>query len=165
MATVGLACRALSALLGTGSPDLCFFPKKPKLHYNPLQNQPPPGTKHGDCRVCGASYRVTLPVSAHMCVCMCVSFCLMSPSWQCSSVTRSSFPEPWSVISFLGVLRVSLLNANSGLTQAGWHERVLCAPLGPHGAGRGIREAPSRSSCHWPPTCASLCLSGQARGS
>ena len=72
VATAGLACRALSALVGTGSPDLCFFPKKPKLHYSPLQNQPPPGIKHGDCRVCGASYRVTLPVSAHVCVCMCV---------------------------------------------------------------------------------------------
>lgn len=32
------ACGALSALIGTGSPDLCFFPKKQKLRYNPLQN-------------------------------------------------------------------------------------------------------------------------------
>lgn len=54
-----------------------------------------------------------------VCVCTCVLFCLMSPCWQCSSVTRSSFPEPWSVILFFAVLRACLLNANSGLTQAG----------------------------------------------
>ena len=58
----------------------------------------------------------------HVCVCVrtCVPFCLTSPCWQCSSVTGSSFPELWSVISFFACLfRACLLSASSGLTQAG----------------------------------------------